>query len=99
MRAQMEAGQAGSFRYVEINALRLASPQHAYVHLYRVSIILSSNMILKVMVHNAHFSSLQVDQVHLHLRLQIQAGRWIRATLPECSPALRHHPIHSVCIS
>ena len=49
MRTQMEAGQAGSFRYVEINALRLASPQHAYVHLYRVSILLSSNMILKVM--------------------------------------------------
>ena len=43
MRAQMEAkALAGSFRYVEINALRLASPQHAYVHLYRVSILLSS---------------------------------------------------------
>lgn len=37
MRAKTDAGQAPPFRYVEINALRLASPQHSYVHLYRVS--------------------------------------------------------------
>ena len=54
MRAQMEAGQAGSFRYVEINALRLASPQHAYVHLYRVNALLLSDTILKVVVHDRH---------------------------------------------
>lgn len=37
MRAKADSGGAGPFRYVEINALRLASPQHAYVQLYRVS--------------------------------------------------------------
>jgi Cdc6-like AAA superfamily ATPase len=37
VRAKATAGDTGPFRYVEINALRLASPQHAYVQLYRVS--------------------------------------------------------------
>ena len=37
MRAKADSGGAGPFRYIEINALRLASPQHAYVQLYRVS--------------------------------------------------------------
>lgn len=30
-------GELPAFRFVEINALRLSSPQHAYVHLYLVS--------------------------------------------------------------
>ncbi len=37
MRAKTDAGESEPFRYIEINALRLASPQHAYVHLYGVS--------------------------------------------------------------
>lgn len=37
MRARVEADESAPFRYIEINALRLASPQHAYVQLYRVS--------------------------------------------------------------
>ena len=32
-----EANESAPFRYIEINALRLATPQHAYVQLYRVS--------------------------------------------------------------
>ena len=60
MRAQAEAGLAGSFRYVEINALRLASPQHAYVHLYRVSILSPAGAIWQVTVHTRHDSHLQM---------------------------------------
>ena len=36
MRAKTEANESAPFRYIEINALRLATPQHAYVQLYRV---------------------------------------------------------------
>ena len=38
MRAKIEAKELAPFRYIEINALRLATPQHAYVQLYRVSL-------------------------------------------------------------
>ncbi len=37
LRSQMDDGDLPAFRFVEINALRLPSPQHAYVQLYRVS--------------------------------------------------------------
>jgi Cdc6-like AAA superfamily ATPase len=37
LRARMDEGDLPAFRFVEINALRLPSPQHAYVQLYRVS--------------------------------------------------------------
>lgn len=36
LRARADAGQLPRFRLVEVNALRLPSPQHVYVHLYRV---------------------------------------------------------------
>ena len=36
LRARADAGQLPAFRFVEINALRLPTPQHAYVQLYRV---------------------------------------------------------------
>ncbi|CAL8469764.1 g9306 [Coccomyxa elongata] len=35
LRGRAESGELPAFRFVEINALRLPSPQHAYVHLYR----------------------------------------------------------------
>lgn len=38
LRGRMDRGDLPPFRYVEINALRLPSPQHAYVQLYRVSL-------------------------------------------------------------
>ena len=34
---RVAADASAPFRYIEINALRLASPQHAYVQLYRVN--------------------------------------------------------------
>lgn len=37
LRGRAESGELPAFRFVEINALRLPSPQHAYVHLYRVT--------------------------------------------------------------
>ena len=36
LRARADAGQLPAFRFVEINALRLPTPQHAYVQLHRV---------------------------------------------------------------
>ncbi len=36
LRGRAESGEMPAFRFVEINALRLPSPQHAYVHLFRV---------------------------------------------------------------
>ncbi len=46
MRAKIEAKELAPFRYIEINALRLATPQHAYVQLYRVSLIISQTKTL-----------------------------------------------------
>lgn len=37
LRRKAQAGQLPSFQFVEINSLRLPSPQHAYTHLYEVS--------------------------------------------------------------
>ena len=36
LRRKAEAGQLAPFQFVEINSLRLPSPQHAYTHLYEV---------------------------------------------------------------
>lgn len=36
LRRKSEAGQLPAFQFVEINSLRLPSPQHAYTHLYEV---------------------------------------------------------------
>lgn len=37
LRARADAGKLPGFRFVEVNALRLPSPHHVYVQLYRVS--------------------------------------------------------------
>lgn len=37
LRRKSEAGQLPAFQFVEINSLRLPSPQHAYTHLYEVA--------------------------------------------------------------
>lgn len=36
LRRKAEAGHLPAFQFVEINSLRLPSPQHAYTHLYEV---------------------------------------------------------------
>jgi hypothetical protein len=36
LRGRADAGKLPAFRFVEINALRLPTPQHAYVQLHRV---------------------------------------------------------------
>ena len=36
LRRKAEAGHLPAFKFVEINSLRLPSPQHAYAHLYEV---------------------------------------------------------------
>jgi len=38
LRRKTEAGQLPAFQFVDINSLRLPSPQHAYTHLYEVCI-------------------------------------------------------------
>ena len=39
LRRKAEAGQLAPFQFVEINSLRLPSPQHAYTHLYEVRLL------------------------------------------------------------
>jgi len=36
MRGQIDAGELPHFQFVELNSLRLPSPQHVYTHLYEV---------------------------------------------------------------
>lgn len=36
LRRKTESGQLPAFQFVELNSLRLPSPQHAYSHLYEV---------------------------------------------------------------
>lgn len=43
LRRKAEAGQLPAFQFVELNSLRLPSPQHAYSHLYEVTIMIYSN--------------------------------------------------------
>ena len=43
LRRKAEAGQLPAFQFVELNSLRLPSPQHAYSHLYEVTIVIYSN--------------------------------------------------------
>ena len=39
LRRKAEAGDLPHFQFVEMNSLRLPSPQHAYTHLYEVRLL------------------------------------------------------------
>ena len=50
LRRRAAAGQLPAFRFVELNALRLPSPQHAYCVLVEVHDLLLSFVLLSVLV-------------------------------------------------
>ena len=60
LRRKAEAGQLAPFQFVEINSLRLPSPQHAYTHLYEVRL-------LAAMAHVAYNQSIGLHLVSLSL--------------------------------
>ncbi len=61
LRRMAEAGQLPPFQFVEINSLRLPSPQHAYTHLYEVP-ALSLGMGI-----SQHQTGLLLRKLHVHV--------------------------------